>query len=115
MPVYIRYFNYSQKELQDQWIQNNLTSEEKISYQNALQENNQLWASYKSRGLTTLEKIYTTVYVPEVDANIEVLTGEKLFLSAGVSPNQLQIHPNYAQWLSQLPLNIFNTDTEIQT
>lgn len=114
MPAYQRYYNASEKELQDQWIQNNLSSEEKTSFLAASEENDLLWNSYVTQGLITPEKIYETVFVPEVNASIQVVIGEKLILSNGVSPSQLQIHPNLAQWVTRLPSDIFYNNIELE-
>lgn len=117
MPSYSRYYTSLERgverDLQEQWIQDNLSAEEQSSFEAARDANILLWNSYLTQGLITLEKLYETVYVPEVGENIDVLIGEKLVLSAGASPSQLQIHPDLAQWMPRLPEDIFGTNIEI--
>jgi hypothetical protein len=115
MPAYLRYYTSLERDLQDQWIQNNLSPEDQSSLEAARNDNNLLWGTYETQGLVTSEKLYETVYVPEVNANIDVLIGEKLLLSEGVSPSQLQIHPNLAQWMPRLPADIFGTNIELES
>jgi hypothetical protein len=106
MSAYVRYFDIAQ--IQIEWLNNNLSAEELLDYNAALDKNSQIWGSYESQGLITLEPIYETVYIPEINENIDVKIGEKLVLSPGVSPSQLQMHPDYAEWLNRLPDYIFN-------
>jgi len=106
MPAYIRY-NITQQELQDEWINNNLSPQDQSSFLAAFQQNSLLWESYLTQGLITAEPIYETVYVPELTETVTTQIGEKLVLAAGVSPSQLQMDPDYAHWISILPENLF--------
>lgn len=106
MPAYIRY-NNTPKELQDEWINNNLSPQDQSSFLAAFQQNDLLWKSYLDQGLIISEPIYETVNVPELNDTITTQIGEKLILAAGVNPSQLQMHPDYAHWLSVLPEHLF--------
>ena len=109
MITYTRYFNNTQA--QTEWLNNNLGAEELLDYNAARQQNDLLWVSYVSQGLVTAETIYETVHIPEFNENIDVKVGEKLVLAPGVNPSQLQIHPNFVNWLNVLPINLLDRVT----
>ena len=105
MPAYIRYNITAQLAILDEWV-SNLSPQDQSSFFDADRKNRLLWESYESQGLVTARTVYETVYVPEVNENIDVPIGEKLVLAPGVNPSQLQIHPDYVHWLSVLPENL---------
>jgi hypothetical protein len=107
MPAYIRYNNTTQQALLDEWV-SNLSPQDQSSFFDAEQNNRLLWESYQSQGLITAEPIYEIVHVPEVNETISVPVGEKLVLAPGVTPSQLQMHPDYANWFNALPENLAN-------
>jgi hypothetical protein len=115
MSAYITYFDNTKSDLQNQWIQANLNPDETTSLITAQDNNSLLWASYQDQGLLIPEDIYETVYIPEFNTNIDVLIGTKLILANGVSPSQLQLHPDWATWLLRLPQDIFLPDSVLES
>jgi hypothetical protein len=79
-------------------------------YQAAEQLNNQLWQVYADQGLLFNEIVYENIFIPELDQNIDIEVGISNTLGPNVHPSQIAMHPAYAEWLAQLPPEVFQID-----
>jgi hypothetical protein len=56
------------------------------------------------------ETVYQNIYIPEINQNIDVEVGIQNTLGPNVHPSQIAMHPTYAEWIAQLPPEIFQID-----
>jgi len=95
-----KYINYNSNEM-NKWANETLTTEELSQYQSAVEANNLLWKSYQDQGLYTIEDLYETIYSETLDANIEVVVGNKITMAPGVNLYSLELDSNYNDWVNR--------------
>jgi LPS sulfotransferase NodH len=103
MQAYIRYYNDNDI---NSWANATLTSEELAQFHTAITANNNLWQSYTEQGLYTIQNVYETVHSTVLESDIEVIVGQKLIMSPGVTFDSLTLDASYVGWL-----NRYNTET----
>lgn len=101
MSSYTRFYKHPTIQ---EWAESSLSPTELNDFQNAFQENSELWAQYTQSGLISVEPIYETVTDSILENSINVQVGEKVVLSPGTSAADLHIAESYQYWL-----NRFNT------
>jgi len=107
MQAYIRYYNDNDI---NSWANATLTSEELAQFQTAIIANDNLWQSYTAQGLYTIQDVYETVHSAVLESDIEVIVGQELIMSPGVTFDSLTLDASYADWL-----NRYNTETDGDT
>jgi hypothetical protein len=103
MQAYIKY--YKDNDI-NSWANATLTPEELTQFQTAIIHNNNLWQSYISQGLYTKQDVYETVHSTVLESDIEIIVGEKLIMTPGVTFDSLTLDDSYVYWL-----NRYNTET----
>lgn len=98
MEAYIRYLKDNNI---NSWANATLTAEELIQFQNAFTVNNNLWKSYLEQGLYTVQNVYETVHSAVLDSDIEVIVGQEIIMSAGVTLDNLELGANFKSWLDR--------------
>lgn len=94
---------HSQYKIQNDWVNQNFSSEDIGQYYWALNENFKLWAHYKDQGWLREETVYESIFVPELNDTLDLGVGVKVTVQPGVNPSQLQLHPEYASFLIRIP------------
>jgi len=101
------YYSYhGQYKIQNDWVDQNFSSEDIGKYYWALNENNKLWDHYKAQGWLQEEIVYESIFVPELNDTFDLAVGVKIGIQPGVNPSQLQIHPEYANFLLRIPIEV---------
>jgi hypothetical protein len=93
-----------------QKIKDHLNPQDFQLFKAAEQLNSQLWQMYVDQGLLSSEVVYQNIYIPELDQNMDIEVGIRNTLGPNVHPSQIAMHPAYAEWLAQLPAEVFQID-----
>lgn len=109
-----RYYNNGEENMV-QWAQANLTPEEYIDFTNSLNENTQLWETYVLNGLITVTPVFESVYIDELDTNIDVQVGENIQLAPGVTKNDVPVAYSWGFWLARIPAEILTDELVYQS
>ena len=99
------------------WAFASLTDEEYLDFVHAFETNTKLWLDYQAAGLIK-ERIDITesFYSNILQEHIDVIVGEKIILSEGVTVNDLHVYPRFGYWLEEYYKSIgFSKKIEIVT
>lgn len=98
MQAFIRYYKDSDM---NYWAENTLDPSELAQFRAAQTSNSNLWQTYQDQGLYTVQDIQGTVHSIILDADIDIVIGQEMIMSPGVSFDNLALHPDYVYWLDQ--------------
>jgi hypothetical protein len=93
-----KYISHQSNEMEE-WATNTLSTEELSQYRAAAKANSDLWQSYRTQGLYTVQETYETVHSIDLAANIEVLKSQKIVMQPGVDLFSLELDSNFKSWM----------------
>lgn len=93
-----KYISHQSNEMEE-WATNTLSTEELSQYRAAVEANDNLWQSYQTQGLYTVQETYETVYSIDLAANIEVRKNQKIVMHSGIDFFSLELDSNFKSWM----------------
>ena len=66
-----------------------------------------IWRSFVAQGLINFEVLYENILIPELNETFDVEIGYKKTLGENAYPSDLFVHPDYADFLRNMPSELF--------